>query len=154
MINSPIDSFSPDATQAQHAVKQANQLGKDGETGELREKFDEFVGQTLFGQMLKSMRSTQDKPAYFHGGRGEEVFQSELDHLLVQEMTKASAKEITGPMFEQFTRSKNRTDQAANQEKTEGKDSDLVLNWRQQDLLQAVATQSPDTMVATIDFVA
>ena len=100
------------------------------------------------------MRSTQDKPAYFHGGRGEEVFQSQLDQLLVQEMSKASAEEITGPMFELFNGNKNRTDQVANQEKPEGKNSDLVLNWRQQDLLQTVATQSPDTMVQTIDFVA
>jgi len=69
---------------------------------ELRETFDQFVGETLFGQMLKSMRKSLDKPAYFHGGRGEEVFQSQLDQTLVEEISKASASSISGPMFELF----------------------------------------------------
>ncbi|MEX0794083.1 MAG: rod-binding protein [Pirellulaceae bacterium] len=69
---------------------------------ELRETFDQFVGETMFGQMLKSMRKSLDKPAYFHGGRGEEVFQSQLDQLLVEEISEASASSISGPMFELF----------------------------------------------------
>ena len=32
--------------------------------------------------MLKAMRSTVDKPAYFHGGQAEEVFRSQLDQHL------------------------------------------------------------------------
>ena len=71
-------------------------------TGELREKFDQFVGETLFTQMLQSMRKTVDKPAYFHGGQAEEVFQSQLDQTLAQELTKASAEQFSGPMFELF----------------------------------------------------
>lgn len=69
---------------------------------ELRETFDKFVGETMFGQMLKSMRKSLEKPAYFHGGRGEEVFQSQLDQLLVEEISEASASSISGPMFELF----------------------------------------------------
>ncbi|MHB1036265.1 MAG: rod-binding protein [Pirellulales bacterium] len=70
--------------------------------GELRTSFDAFVGEVFFGQMLKSMRKTVGKPAYFHGGRGEEVFQSQLDQVLAQKMTEASADQFTGPMFELF----------------------------------------------------
>jgi len=68
----------------------------------LRETFDQFVGESLFSQMIKSMRSTVSKPAYFHGGRAEEVFQSQLDQKLAEEITKASADKFSGPMFELF----------------------------------------------------
>lgn len=69
--------------------------------GDLRDTFTEFVGQTFFGQMMKAMRSTTDKPAYFHGGRAEEVFQGQLDQALSEHMTEASASDFSEPMFEQ-----------------------------------------------------
>jgi len=69
----------------------------------LREAFDDFVGQAFFGQMLKSMRKTVGESAYFHGGRGEEVFTEQLDQVLAEEMTKNSANSFTGPMFELFS---------------------------------------------------
>jgi hypothetical protein len=67
---------------------------------ELRKQFTQFVGETFYGQMIKAMRSTQGKPAYFHGGRGEEVFRGQLDQALAEQMTKASADKFAGPMFE------------------------------------------------------
>lgn len=75
--------------------------GKDD--SEVREAFDQFVGETFFSQMLKSMRSMTDKPAYFHGGRGEEVFQGQLDQMLSEKMAENSAASFTGPMFELFS---------------------------------------------------
>lgn len=69
----------------------------------LRESFRDFVGQTLFGQMLSSMRDTVGKPAYFHGGRTEEIFSEQLDQVLVEEITEASADTVADPMFELFS---------------------------------------------------
>ncbi len=71
-------------------------------TKKLRQAFDQFVGETFFSQMLSSMRKTQGKPAYFHGGRAEEIFQGQLDQVLSQQMTEASASQFSGPMFELF----------------------------------------------------
>jgi hypothetical protein len=68
----------------------------------LRQAFDAFVGQTFYGTLLKSMRQTVGKPAYFHGGRAEEIFQGQLDQTLVEEVSQASAERLTGPMFELF----------------------------------------------------
>jgi len=68
----------------------------------LRKTFDAFVGQTFYGQLVKAMRSTQEKPAYFHGGRGEDVFQGQLDQMLVEEVAKNGASQIAEPMFELF----------------------------------------------------
>ena len=67
---------------------------------ELRERFTQFVGETFFGQMIKSMRAMTDKPAYFHGGRAEEVFQSQLDQKLAEHLTEASADRFAEPLFE------------------------------------------------------
>ncbi len=77
--------------------------GKDPEQRRLREVFDQAMGQTLFGQMLKSMRRTVGKPAYFHGGRAEEIFQQQLDQVLAEKLSRASGPALTDPMFELFT---------------------------------------------------
>ena len=69
---------------------------------EIQEAFTDFVGQTLFGSMLASMRKSVGKPAYMHGGRTEEVFQKQMDQKIVEELTEASADQIAQPMFELF----------------------------------------------------
>lgn len=73
----------------------------------LREAFDDFVGQTFFGQLLQAMRKTTGKPAYFHGGRGEEVFQSQLDQVIVERLSDASAEQFSDPMFDLFMLPRN-----------------------------------------------
>jgi len=65
-----------------------------------REAFTDFVGQTFFGELLKQMRASVDKPAFFHGGMGEDIFQSQLDQVLVERMTDASGSSFSGPMFD------------------------------------------------------
>ena len=69
-------------------------------TGELHEKFTQFVGEAFYGQMLKSMRDTVGKPAYFYGGHAEKVFQGQLDQTMAEHLTKASASTFADPMFE------------------------------------------------------
>jgi len=69
---------------------------------EVKKAFTNFVGQTMFGQALASMRKTVEKPAYFHGGRAEEVFQGQLDQMLSEKLTEASAESFAGPMYEMF----------------------------------------------------
>jgi len=66
---------------------------------EFRKVFHQFVGQTMYGQMLKSMRETQQKPAYFHGGRTEEIFQEQLDNVLVEKLTAATPHSFSDNMF-------------------------------------------------------
>jgi hypothetical protein len=69
---------------------------------QLREAFDDFVGQTFYGQMLSAMRSTVRPAAYLHGGHAEKVFQSQLDQVLAEKMADASAEQLTQPMFDLF----------------------------------------------------
>jgi Rod binding domain-containing protein len=70
-----------------------------GDKDELREKFTQFVGETFYGQMIKSMRSTVGKAAYFDGGQAEKAFQGQLDQQLAQHLTKATAERFAKPLF-------------------------------------------------------
>ena len=103
-MSAPVSNSFPSASPLpflaqQTRTPQANPV----ENPQVREVFEEFVGQTFYGQMLSSMRKTLGKPAYFHGGRGEEVFQGQLDQILAERLSEASASQFTGPMFELFS---------------------------------------------------
>src|SRR5271163_2242852 len=78
-----------------------------GNQTELRKAFDQFVGEAFYGQLLGAMRKTVGEPAYFYGGRAEEIFQGQLDQTMAQEMTEAGANSFTGPMFELFNLQRN-----------------------------------------------
>ena len=71
----------------------------DANDRQFRELLHQFIGQTLFGQMLKSMRSTQEKNPFFHGGQAEEIYQSLLDMELTDQMTQATSKTLSEPMY-------------------------------------------------------
>ncbi len=86
-----------------NAAQTLSETPQDADSNEeLREVFDQFVGQTFYGQLFKAMRQTVDKPAYFHGGKGEEVFQQQLDQVLGEKMTEATSGQFTGAMFQLF----------------------------------------------------
>ncbi len=87
---------------AKSSLADSTPTKSSGGSEELQEAFQDFVGQTLFGSMLASMRKTLEKPAYMHGGRAEEVFQQQMDQHLVENITSASASSIAGPMFDLF----------------------------------------------------
>ena len=89
--------------QASTANVAAKTTNNERQPDETRKAFDSFVGQTFYGQMLKSMRSSVGKSAYFHGGQAEEIFQQQLDQVMTEEMTTASADTFTGPMYDLFT---------------------------------------------------
>jgi peptidoglycan hydrolase FlgJ len=72
-----------------------------GEKDELRENFTKFFGETFYGQMIKSLRSTVGKPAYFHGGQAEEVFRGQLDQTLTEHLTEATADRFAEPLLKQ-----------------------------------------------------
>jgi peptidoglycan hydrolase FlgJ len=77
-------------------------LNPSAASPELRQAFEDFVGQTFFSEMIKACRSSQKPSAYFNGGRAEEIFQGQLDQVLSEELSKSSADKIANPMFELF----------------------------------------------------
>jgi peptidoglycan hydrolase FlgJ len=101
-INTDVSSAAA-MNAAQNAPAKMPQLTSSAQNPELRKVFNAFVGQTFFGQLLQSMRKTVDKPAYFNGGRAEEIFQQQLDQELAKNLSETSADKFSGPMFELFT---------------------------------------------------
>ena len=99
--SAPQTSGALEALQSVEAAQGADAAA--GEKSELRQAFNDFVGQTFYTQLLSSMRATVGKPAYFHGGRAEEVFQGQLDQILAERMTEADASHFTDAMYELFT---------------------------------------------------
>jgi peptidoglycan hydrolase FlgJ len=83
------------STSATHAPRLS---GRD--TPELKEAFTDFVGQTFFGELVKQMRATLHKSAFFHGGMGEDMFQSQLDQHLVERMSETSGRTFSDPMYQ------------------------------------------------------
>ena len=65
-----------------------------------REAFTQWVGETFYAQMLKSMRATVGKPAYFHGGNAEETFRTQLDMHLAEELAESTGERFAEPLFE------------------------------------------------------
>jgi peptidoglycan hydrolase FlgJ len=106
-----ISSFNPSAS-LDHArrskgLDQAAALERtDGEQPELRKAFEDFVGQTFYSQMLSAMRKTVGKPAYFHGGQAEEIFRGQLDQVLSEKLSDATADQFAGPMYDLFALSR------------------------------------------------
>jgi hypothetical protein len=95
---SPLANLNPNLLgPSQPALRTAGQ-GQDDR--QAREAFDQFIGQTFYGQMIASLRQTVDKPAYFHGGRAEEIFRKQLDDTMAEEMTRSTAGDFSGPMYE------------------------------------------------------
>lgn len=103
-LGSPTDltsaSQSASGEQLQALGDRLNKNPQKG--GELQEKFQDFVGQTFFAEMIKSLRTSQKGAAYFNGGRAEEIFQGQFDQQMAEHLSDASAKTISDPMFELF----------------------------------------------------
>src|SRR5687768_17417126 len=67
-----------------------------------REAFDSTIGEMFFTQLLGALRQTQGKTPYFHGGQAEEMFRSQLDQTIAQQMAKTHARDFTDALYDQF----------------------------------------------------
>lgn len=92
-------SALPNLNSLQSAAKPAPTGAQVREAMEVRDAFSQFVGEAFFVQMFKAMRQTVGKPAYLHGGRGEEVFQSQLDQTMSEQLTQRDGSRLSEAMF-------------------------------------------------------
>ncbi len=99
---SPAMMRDPAAEAASQAALAKSLSEQQAENEEAKELYQQFVGETFFGQMMKSMRKSVGKSAYFDGGKTEEIFQQQLDRVFTEEISKTSAADFSGPMFDLF----------------------------------------------------
>lgn len=89
------------------------QLPKPNQDEELKKKFGEFVGETFYRQLFKAMRASTGKNAYLNGGQAEKMFQSQLDDLLIQQMSQSRGGSLSAELFAQYQRqTKSQTPQS------------------------------------------
>ena len=65
----------------------------------LRKVTGEVVGSVFFGTLLKTMRESNLKGAYGHGGRGEEVFAAQLHGILAERMGGATERGLGDAIY-------------------------------------------------------
>jgi flagellar protein FlgJ len=99
---SPSTSAAVEAARSTAAAAAPPAPASGNDDAQVRKAFNSFVGQVFFGQLLKAMRKTVGQPAYFHGGRAEEIFQQQLDQILGEKLAETSGKTFSEPMFALF----------------------------------------------------
>jgi Rod binding domain-containing protein len=70
----------------------------------LRRAADELVGEVFYGTLLRQMRQSPLKGKYGHGGRGEEVFQGQLDSLLAARAGRAGESTLVDAVVARLER--------------------------------------------------
>lgn len=76
------------------------------EDPKLRETVGEFVGNVFYGTLMRQMEKSSIKGKYMHGGRGEEVFQSQLHMEFAKRLGRAPGDPIANRIYEAMTRSR------------------------------------------------
>ncbi len=71
---------------------------------EVKQTFQKFAAGTFYKEMMKALRKGQEKPAYFHGGMAEDMFQQQLDEQVTDSLAESQGSEFAAPLFEQFSR--------------------------------------------------
>jgi hypothetical protein len=74
------------------------------QNAKLRQMVDEVVGLTFFAPMLKTAHNSVLKGKYGHGGRGEEVFQSQLDIEFARNVGRGVRTDLAGALYRKLTR--------------------------------------------------
>jgi peptidoglycan hydrolase FlgJ len=68
----------------------------------LHQAFQSFVAGTFYKQMFKSLHKMHKKPAYFHGGRAEEIFQGQMDQEVSENLAKRQGDALADSMYKAF----------------------------------------------------
>lgn len=98
LLSNPLPPF---VAEADSSLKPLTAVSRD-EKDEVQARFQEFMAGTFYSQMVKSLRAGQGKPAYFHGGQAEEIFQSQLDQIVSSNLAKSHGAAISQPLFESY----------------------------------------------------
>lgn len=91
------------------SVTSASPTAPAPEADVLRQRFQESIAGTFYRTMIKSMRSGIEKNPYFHGGQGEEIFQSQMDDQLSETMAKGPQGEaVTDQLYDSWLQNSGR----------------------------------------------
>ena len=84
-------------------LDQAMTSGK-GEDAQLKELTEMLVSTAFIMPMFEKMRDDPLAANLFHGGRGEKVFQQQLDQVYADRISSASSLGLADALYRQFSR--------------------------------------------------
>ncbi len=76
------------------AARPVNAGDTDSGRQTVRQRVGEVVGDVFYGALLRQVQNSRLKGAYFHGGRGEDVFQGQLNIELARKIGQAGNNPI------------------------------------------------------------
>lgn len=85
----------------------------------LRQAVDQLVGSVFYGAMLRSLRASTVKGEYGHGGRGEEVFQAQLDQIIAERAGQAQRYSLNHAIYERLALQQSRIEQQRQVDRSE-----------------------------------
>lgn len=85
----------------------------------LRRAIDQLVGNVFYGAMLRSLRASSMKGEYGHGGRGEEVFQAQLDQIIAERAGQAQRYSLNHAIYERLALQQSRIEQQRQVDRSE-----------------------------------
>ncbi len=124
-----INSLSTTQLNSLQQVLPAERLPKKDELT-AKDAFQDFVAGTFYKMMLKSLRSAEQKPAYFHGGRAEEIFRGQLDQNIAEDLAKEHGAAFSDPLFQVFAQQIRSANQASTIETTQAETAEKPSNWK------------------------
>ena len=77
-------------------------ITRKSELGRLRDAVGEVVGSVFYGTLLKTMRNSELKGPFGHGGQGEEIFAARLHAIMAADMGKAAGGSLTDALFDRL----------------------------------------------------
>lgn len=98
---SPISAVSA-APAFQPLTSSGQSTGPQTGPSELKTTFQNAVASMFFGQMMKALRSGVGKPAYIHGGQAEEMFQSQMDQHVAENLAKSDGGPFIENLYQRF----------------------------------------------------
>ena len=116
MLNLPQLASNPIASNYQSLASQANGslANLDKAQSDLDSVFHQFVGETFYQLMLKSLRNMHDKPAYLHGGQAETLFQNQLDQEVASGLAQTKVGTFSRDLYSVFqSQTKSRAQSAS-----------------------------------------
>ncbi|MFO0948675.1 MAG: rod-binding protein [Planctomycetota bacterium] len=98
--NTRLNPSAPPAILDKDKLNAQDQISQDV----LHDKFQEFVAGTFYKTLLAAMRKTTSGKTLIHGGRAEEIFQSQLDNTLTDQLANSHGSSLSDKMYQQFLR--------------------------------------------------
>lgn len=87
-----------------------NSAVADPARARLSEAADRIVGSIFYGTLLKALRSSSLGGEYGHGGRGEDIFQAQLDQVFAEEAGRSRSYSLSEAVARSYARQQETMD--------------------------------------------